>query len=93
MSDRVFKIAFPVVTLPVDRGAKRAIVIMSVSPSDNRQLLIATCIDIDGTPHVNVPFVRSEVEKAAQDPIIFVESKEKRTAPTTGLIRPDGRPI
>lgn len=96
MPDKLFKIAFPVLTLPVDRGSKRAIVIMSMSPKLQPDVMLATCIDIDGRPHVNVPFVRSAIERAAREPIIFVETQERGTAPKigkTGLVGPDGQPV
>lgn len=93
MAER-FKLAFPSIVLPENRGGLRAVVIFSVSDPKTPGVFLSTCIDEKGTPHMHVPLTRSEVQGAK--PMVLIEAPGER-APTvgggSGLVGVDGRQL
>lgn len=90
-----FKIAFPKVRMPDNRGGKLAAVIFALrKQGDTSGVILATCIDEDGTPHMNVPFTMGEMMEAPH--MVLVETPGER-APSVGgggrLVGPDGRAV
>lgn len=95
-----FKVAFPDVRLPENRGGRRAIVVFAVRHKNDFTMCLATCIDDQGTPHVQVPFLLSEIRQAPH--MVLMEAPGER-APTVGggghqasahgLVKPDGTPL
>lgn len=79
----LFKIAFPVITLPENRGGKRAAVIFVVADRLQPSFMLATCIDSAGQPHMNVPTTRSEMAAASAKPMVLVEDPDGK-APMVG---------
>lgn len=73
VDERKFRIAFPVIQLPVNLGGKRAIVLFSVAPKDNPLVQFSTCCDIDGRIHQNVPLYVGAVRAASLNPVHFME--------------------
>lgn len=91
MSDRLFKIRFPGVTMRENLGGKRAIVLMSGRPQGS-EMVLAMCVDIDGQVHVNVPFSLGAIKYAAEHSgVNLVEEKSGILAPSGGLVGADGR--
>lgn len=78
---RPFRMAFPVITLPANRGGKRAIILYSAQQrGDLSGVCYATCVDIDGVCHPQIPIHIDTIRKASQDPVHFMEV-EKTDAP------------
>lgn len=70
-----FKIAFPGLTLPEQYGGKRAIVLYSAPhPANPAEAVMASCLDIDGRYHAQVPLMIQAIMQAAQKPVWLHET-------------------
>ena len=77
----LFKIAFPCITLPENRGGRRAAVIFALADKLQPNVCLATCIDDKGVPHMNVPVTRQDLQTAR--PMVLVEDPNG-SAPSLG---------
>jgi hypothetical protein len=93
-SARRFQIQFPVVTMRENLGGKRALVIVATQPP-GADLVLATCMDIDGKLHGNVPFQKNALMYAFQhNKITLVEvDGSGLVAPSAGLVDLMGKPL
>ena len=71
-----FKMRFPVLTMPVSHGGKRAIVVISFGDPAKPDVIFATCVDEDGRVWQGVPFVKSTVMEASRKPACLVEVED-----------------
>lgn len=96
--DNPFKLRFPSMKLPENYGGRRCVILFAVG-TQHAATVQATCIDIAGTPHFNVPLLMAEVREAAQRPICLVEDPSQQAAPMVnrsggaGLVGPNGQPL
>jgi len=69
LQSKQFKIAFPGLTLPEQFGGKRALILYSAPhPQNPGVAIMASCLDIDGHFHPQVPLMIPAVLKAAEHP-------------------------
>lgn len=95
MANDRFVVRFPCVTLPENLGGRRALVFMSAKPKGaDERLVLATCMDILGRMHGNVPFSMDAIKYAAETAAVtLVEMQGSIAAPMAGLVGMDGRPL
>lgn len=96
MNARRFVARFPGVKMPEHLGGQRAIVILSSKPTGaDDNLVLATCMDINGRMHANVPFSMAAIRYAAANgAITFVETTDGGlSAPLSGLVGLDGKKL
>lgn len=85
---KLFKVAFPGLKLPSQYGGKKAIVLYSMAhPSNPQEAVIASCLDIDGTFHPQVPLMIQAILQAAEKPVWLHETPQL-DAPLHKLILP-----
>lgn len=95
MSDRPFQVRFPGVQLREEYGGKRAIVIMSAKPANaDQDLVLSTCMDIDGKLWPNVPMSFNAIKAGAFRPVFLVEQRDDGIlVPMGGLVGVNGKPL
>lgn len=90
-----FVTRFPCVVMPDHLGGRRAIILYCQKPpgaDDN--LVLATCVDIVGRTHGNVPFSAAAIRYAFEkNYVTLVEMHGSIAAPMAGLVGMDGRPL
>lgn len=92
---RRFVVRFPCITLGEHLGGKRALVFMSAKPQGaDDNLVLATCMDIDGRMHGNVPVSLASIRYASMNgAITLVEMPSGVEAPMAGLVGMDGKKL
>lgn len=97
MANTRFAVRFPCVTLPENLGGRRALVFMSAKPKGaDEKLVLATCMDVLGRMHGNVPFSMDAIRYAAETAavtLIEVVGEGGAQVPMGGLVGMDGRPL
>lgn len=90
VSGEFFKVAFPGLKLPSQFGGKKAIVLYSTAhPANPAEAVMASCLDIDGTFHPQVPLMIQAIIQAAAKPVWLHETPQF-DAPLHKLILPAG---
>lgn len=90
-----FVVRFPCVVLPENLGGRRALVFMSGKPKGaDDNLVLATCMDVMGRLHGNVPFSMDAIKYAAETAAVtLMEVESGLSAPLAGLVGADGKPL
>lgn len=90
-----FLIRFPCVRLPENLGGRRALVFLSAKPKGaDERLVLATCMDVLGRMHGNVPFSMDAIKYASQTAAVtLMEVARDIAAPMGGLVGMDGKPL
>ena len=99
MSERArrFVVQFPCVTLPDHLGNHRALIFLSAKPQGaDENLVLATCMDINGRMHGNVPFSMQAIRYAAEprNRVTLIEGSDAGlSGPLSGMVGMDGKPL
>jgi hypothetical protein len=94
-TERRFVVRFPCITLGEHLGGQRALVFMSARPKGaDENLVLATCMDINGRMHGNVPTSMAAIKYASENgAITLVEMPSGVAAPMAGLVGLDGKKL